>query len=166
MKTDLHQATAGFWRVHKDRDPELRHTVLTQVAFRDLQQLIDACGGDEDRAIRIFTGHTSPDEAADTERITAGVPHIDPTDGWMLPERLRLADYDLGHDDRAQEPQPVADRLGPRFYDWQLQQDPEESWEECQRHAELLEQIVPTTQAEPEPSPEDEETPETQGELL
>src|SRR5690606_10459696 len=70
--------------------------------------------------------------------------HISPTEGWMLPETLRLADYNLGHDDRAQQHQPVATRLGPRFYDWQLQQDPTESWEECRRHAELLELIVPT----------------------
>ena len=30
-------------------------------------------------------------------------------EGWMLPETLRLADYGLGHDERAQKnPQPVA----------------------------------------------------------
>ena len=56
----------------------------------------------------------------------------------MLPETLRLADYGLGHDDRAKEHQPVASRLGPRFYDWQLEQDPEESWRECELHARNL----------------------------
>ena len=61
----------------------------------------------------------------------------------MIPEALRLADYDLGHDDRAQEHQPVASRLGPRFYDWQLEQGADESWEECRRHAELINRIVP-----------------------
>lgn len=64
-------------------------------------------------------------------------------EGWMLPEALRLADYGLGHDDRAREPQPVAARLGPRFYDWQLEQGVEESWEECERHAALIARIVP-----------------------
>jgi hypothetical protein len=53
----------------------------------------------------------------------------------MLPETLRLADYDLGHDERAKEPQPVASRLGPRFYDWQLAENAEESWRECHLHA-------------------------------
>ena len=56
----------------------------------------------------------------------------------MLPETLRLADYGLGHDERAKEPQPVASRLGPRFYDWQLAQSPEESWRECHLHARNL----------------------------
>jgi hypothetical protein len=35
----------GFWRVDKDRDPELRHTVLTFVAFSDLEDKIRACDG-------------------------------------------------------------------------------------------------------------------------
>ena len=56
----------------------------------------------------------------------------------MLPETLRLADHGLGHDDRAQAPQPVASRLGPRFLDWQLAQTPEESWAECERHARAI----------------------------
>ena len=53
----------------------------------------------------------------------------------MLPEILRLADYGLGHDERANHPQSVASRLGPRFYDWQLAQTAEESWRECEIHA-------------------------------
>jgi len=56
----------------------------------------------------------------------------------MLPETLWLADYGLGHDDRAKEHQPVASRLGARFYDWQLAQSPEESWWECHLHARNL----------------------------
>ena len=56
-------------------------------------------------------------------------------EGWMLPETLRLADYGLGHDERARHPQPVASRLGPRFYDWQLVQTTDESWRECHLHA-------------------------------
>ena len=34
--------------------------------------------------------------------------------------------------------QPVASRLGPRFYDWQLTQSSEESWCECHLHARNL----------------------------
>ena len=56
----------------------------------------------------------------------------------MLPETLRLADYGLGHDDRALEHQPVASRLGARFFDWQLAQSTEESWRECHVHARNL----------------------------
>ena len=59
-------------------------------------------------------------------------------EGWLLPETLCLSDYGLGHDDRAKEPQPVASRLGPRFFDWQLAQSPEESWRECHLHARNL----------------------------
>ena len=59
-------------------------------------------------------------------------------EGWMLPETLRLADYGLGHDDRAKEHQPVRECFGPRFYDWQLAQSPEESWRECHLHARNL----------------------------
>ncbi|MCB9934036.1 MAG: hypothetical protein H6841_11520 [Planctomycetes bacterium] len=64
-------------------------------------------------------------------------------DGWLIPDTLRLADFGLGHDDRAQEPQPVASRLGPRFLAWQLGEDIVRSWEECAAHAELIRRIVP-----------------------
>lgn len=68
-------------------------------------------------------------------------------EGWMIPEQLRLADYGLGHDERAQEYQPVASRLGPRFYDWQQNEDVERSWQECAAHAELIRRIVPLPQS-------------------
>lgn len=103
----------GFWRVDKDQDPELRHPVLAQVAFRDLK--------------RLGTGAFLAQNGGD---------------GWSLPETLRLADYGLGHDARAQEPQPVAARLGERFLSWQLEQGVEASWEECRRHAETIEKIL------------------------
>ena len=109
----------GFWRVDRDKPPELRHTVLTQVAFHDLQAKIDAAGGDRERGIDAFLNQNDGE-------------------GWMLPETLRLADYGLGHDERAREPQPVAGRLGPRFYDWQLAQSADESWRECHLHARNL----------------------------
>jgi len=109
----------GFWRVDKDKDPELWHTVLTLVAFHDLEEKIRACGGDREKGIEAYLNQNKGE-------------------GWMLPETLRLADYGLGHDDRTKEPQPVASRLGPRFYDWQLAQTPEESWRECHLHARNL----------------------------
>ncbi len=109
----------GFWRIDRDKPPELRHTVLTQVAFHDLQAKIDTAGGDRERGIEAFLAQNDGE-------------------GWMLPETLRLADYGLGHDERAREPQPVASRLGPRFYDWQLAQSADESWRECHLHARNL----------------------------
>ena len=109
----------GFWRVDKDKDPELRHTILTLVAFSDLQERIRSAGGDREAGIEAFLNQNDGE-------------------GWMLPETLRLADYGLGHDERADHPQPVASRLGPRFYDWQLAQTAEESWRECEIHAKNL----------------------------
>ncbi len=111
--------STGFWRVDKHKDPELRHTVLTLVAFHDLQERIDAAGGDREAGIEAFCNQNNGE-------------------GWMVPETLCLADYGLGHDERAKEHQPVASRLGPRFYDWQLAQTPEESWRECHLHARNL----------------------------
>jgi len=103
----------GFWRVDKEKDPELRHTVLAQVAFADLQKM----------GLEAFLSQNNGE-------------------GWMLPETLRLADYGLGQGDyRASQPQPVASRLGPRFYEWQLEGTIEESWEQCRRHAKLIEAI-------------------------
>jgi hypothetical protein len=102
----------GFWRVDKNKDPELRHTVLTQVAFADLQE----------QGVDFFLA------ANDGE-------------GWMLPETLRLADYGLGHDARARESQLVAACLGPRFLPWQLDRDPAKSWVECEAHATLLDTL-------------------------
>ncbi len=109
----------GFWRVDKDKHPEHRHTVLALVAFHDLQKEIAACGGDVEKGIEAFCSQNDGE-------------------GWMLPETLRLADYGLGHDERAREHQPVRECFGPRFYDWQLAQTPEESWRECHLHARNL----------------------------
>jgi hypothetical protein len=109
----------GFWRIDKDKDPELRRTVLTLVAFADLAEKIRAAGGDREAGIEAFLNQNEGE-------------------GWMLPETLRLADYGLGHDERAKHPQPVASRLGPRFYDWQIAQTAEESWRECEIHTKNL----------------------------
>ena len=98
----------GFWRVDRDRPPELRHTVLSLVALHDLQRHRDAARGDRATAIGAFLAQNDGE-------------------GWMLPETVCLANYCLGHDDRAKLPQPVASRLGPRFYDWQLLQRADES---------------------------------------
>jgi len=109
----------GFWRVDKDKDPELRHTVLTLLAFHDLDEKIRSCAGDRVAGIDRFLAQNEGD-------------------GWILPETSRMADYGLGHDGRAEQPQLVASRFGSRFYDWQLAQSAEESWRECHLHARNL----------------------------
>ena len=109
----------GFWRIDKDKDPELRQTVLTLVASVDLESKIRSFSGDREKGVGGFLAQNEGE-------------------GWMLPETLRLADYGLGHDERARHPQPVASRLGPRFFDWQLVQSADESWRECHLHARNL----------------------------
>jgi hypothetical protein len=104
----------GFWRIDKDMLPELRHPVLSLIAFHDLKS----------KGLDAFLAQNQGE-------------------GWMLPEYLRLNEYGLGHDARAKEPQPVATTLGRRFLDWQLDEDVERSWEECAAHAELIRRIVP-----------------------
>ena len=89
------------------------------MAFADLEDKIRAAGGDREKGIEAFLNQNDGD-------------------GWMLPETIRLADYGLGRDERAKHPQPVASRLGARFYDWQLAQTAEESWRECEIHAKNL----------------------------
>jgi hypothetical protein len=106
--------TKGFWRMEKSLDPELRLGVLAQVAFIMLN----------DMGLPAFLSQNDGE-------------------GWMLPETLRLSDYGLGHDDRSKEHQPVSSVLGPRFYPWQLEQSVEESWEECELHAEILAKLLP-----------------------
>ena len=106
-------APRGFWRVDKDQPPELRHSVLTLVAYRELERIgLDAfLAMDEGR-------------------------------GWTLPPTLRLADYGLGHDDRAREHQAVAAVLGPRWLAGQLDGEFAASWEACARDAELIAAIA------------------------
>ena len=105
----------GFWRVDRKKDPELRRTVLTLIAFDDLHARIEATG-EFQSGMESFIAQNRGD-------------------GWELPETIRLADYGLGHDDRAMQSQSVAARLGPRFYDWQLAQGSEEAMRECHLHA-------------------------------
>jgi hypothetical protein len=108
----------GFWRVGKSLPAEQRLTVLSLIAYDDLSRHIKNTG-------------------SQAEGLEAFLLQSD-GQGWQLPETLRLADYGLGHDDRAKEHQPVRECFGPQFYDWQLKQAPEESWRECHLHARNL----------------------------
>ena len=84
-----------------------------------LETKIEAARGDREQGIEAFLAQNDGE-------------------GWTLPETLCLADYGLGHDERAQHSQPVARRPGPRFYDWQRAPSAEESWRECHLHARNL----------------------------
>ncbi|MBU1951058.1 MAG: hypothetical protein KJ927_20270 [Candidatus Eisenbacteria bacterium] len=106
----------GFWRIDRDKIPAHRHTVLSIVAFYFLEQLIESKGGDLESGIAAYCNQNGGD-------------------GWLLPETLRLSDYGLGEEPWSQDDQSVAKQLGQRFYDWQLVQGIEESWDECHLHA-------------------------------
>jgi len=133
--SELSLAPKGFWRIDKGKPPEHRHTVLRLVALHNLQEKIAACGGDVAQGIEAFWSQNDGE-------------------WWILPETLRLADYDLGHDDRAREHQAVRECFGPRSYDWQLAQTAEESWRECHLHAgNLLDEIGGRTPPKKEARP-------------
>ncbi len=119
MNRDSPLRSKGFWRVDRNRPPELRQTILTQVAFADLQDHIAATDGNREAGIRAFVDQNDGE-------------------GWLLPETVRLTDYNIGLNDRARERQPVASELGSRFYDWQLTQPSEEAWAETHLHARNL----------------------------
>ncbi|HEY4364208.1 MAG TPA: hypothetical protein VGN17_24775 [Bryobacteraceae bacterium] len=106
----------GFWRVDKDLKPELRHTNLSLVALSDL----------ESQGLETFLG-------------------LDNGVGWELPEKLRLADYDLGRDDRALVFQPVRTTFAEAArLDLPMENSPSESWNECVRQAAIIEGILDT----------------------
>jgi hypothetical protein len=113
------QNSKGFWRIDKDREPELRHAVLTLEALDDIERRARPSSGDREKSAVDAFGHNDGE-------------------GWRIPETLRLADYGLGHGDRAEVHHPVAGRLGPVFHEWQLVQTDEESWRECRVHARNL----------------------------
>ena len=76
----------GFWRLDRDKNPELRYTVLTLVAFHDLEARTRTYG--EGKGIEDFLGQNQGE-------------------GWLLPETLCLADYGLG-------PRPPCQRTATR----------------------------------------------------
>ena len=96
----------GFWRVGKTSPPELRHTVLSYVAFLELENVVREAETLE-QGIDIFCG-------------------LNDGKGWLLPESLCLSDLALMrtvnhgvYEQRAQHPQPVRSAMGRRFLEWQ-----------------------------------------------
>ncbi|OYU42167.1 MAG: hypothetical protein CFE44_25545, partial [Burkholderiales bacterium PBB4] len=109
----------GFWRIDKEKVPELRQTVLSLVAFNDLSKV----------GLSAFLSQNRGN-------------------GWQIPESLRLTDYGLGHDERAIEHQPVAACLGPRLDDAQTSEEAEGAWKDCCAHAEVIQRIAPSRHSE------------------
>lgn len=129
----------GFWRVDKNLPPERRHTVLALVALHDLLAILGVAetnGVTRGDAIAAFCGGSATTIEAPAHLIGS----LDTAVGWLLPETLRLSDLGLGHDDRAREPQSVASSIGARVYEWQLMEDPDESWRERDLHAQHLQE--------------------------
>lgn len=99
----------GFWRVDKEKSPELRHTVLSLKAFADLKSV----------GLKAFC-------------------ELNNGDGWMIPETLTYKaneDGTITFDTVDGKTVQVREHLGPRFLDWQLAGTPEDSWLECEMHA-------------------------------
>ena len=109
----------GFWRVDKEKPPELRRTILAVVAFEALDSAISAAGGDRPTGIQSFFAQNYGE-------------------GWMLPESIRLDDYGFDYGGYVRGAASVARLLGPRFCDWQLTQSVDESWRECRLHTRNL----------------------------
>ena len=117
----------GFWRTgvgsaeHQWRrawncEPEFRLPNLALVAFIELDRLKVKLGGDLAASIAAFAP-------------------IGGSGGWKLPDRLRLRDYGLGQDHRAEEAQPLRARLRRDSSD---ESNRQASWIDCSRIAEGL----------------------------
>ncbi|NML48022.1 hypothetical protein HHL11_30015 [Ramlibacter sp. G-1-2-2] len=108
----------GFWRIDKALDPELRLSVLSMIAFQDL------CNQGRNEFLCQNNGK-----------------------GWGLPDAVRLADYGLGHDGRAGDFQPVAERLNTHFGSAQASVETERRARARAAHADLIKQLVPLSNA-------------------
>jgi hypothetical protein len=101
------------WRQAWSCQPEFRLTNLSVVAFVELDRLKRSLGGDLTAAVAAF---------APINRVGA----------WQLPDRLRLRDYGLGQDQRAEAVQEVRPRLRRET---SADRDGQGSWGDCRRIA-------------------------------
>lgn len=104
----------GLWRAEKNLDPQLRHTILSLAAFRDLKRL----GIDDFLA-------------------------LNDQDGWQLPTSLNVPALIEGVGAVDGRESMVAALMGERHLPWQLGEAVDRSWEECAAHAELIRQVAP-----------------------
>ena len=126
-------AAEHAWRQAWSCEPELRLTNLALVAFVELDRLKNSLRGDLAAAVATF----APIKGS-------GV--------WRLPDRLRLRDYGLGHDLRAEEAQELRSRL--RRESPTTESVSQTSWSDCRRVAEKLRGLWPGSDREPPASPE------------
>lgn len=126
-------ATEHAWRQAWSCEPELRLTNLALVAFVELDRLKNSLKGDLAAAVAAFAP-------------------IKGSGGWRLPERLRLRDYGLGHDLRAEEAQELRSRL--RRESPTTESVSQTSWSDCRLVAEKLRGLWPGSDREPPASPE------------
>ena len=115
----------GFWRVDKTHPPELRHTVLSFVAFMDLLRHVEIAK-DIKVGIGLFCSQNNGE-------------------GWVPPSNIHLESLSLTrtvnkntYSLRSCQPQPTLASLGPKRLDWQHKQSPDESRALFHKHAEHL----------------------------
>jgi hypothetical protein len=108
------------WRQAWSCDPEFRLTNLALVAFVELDRLKVRLGGDLAAAVAAFAP-------------CGGL------GGWQLPDRLRLLDFGLGQDRRAEEAQELRPRL--RRESSRGQSGAQTSWSDCIRVAQELREV-------------------------
>jgi len=114
----------GFWRVERSKPPELRHTVLTIVAFDDLLASVQQHGNSK-AAIEAFCRQNDGE-------------------GWLLPDvlgvdKLQMTHTQVSEHPRSKKPQPVRAAMGPRLLPWQLAQSSPASWTDWQLYLDSLE---------------------------
>jgi hypothetical protein len=107
------------WRQAWSCEPEFRLPNLALVAFIELDRLKRRHGGDLSAALAAFAP-------------TRG------NAGWRLPDRLRLRDYGLGQDHRADEAQELRPSLRREIAP---ESDAPASWSDCRRVAEELQKL-------------------------
>lgn len=112
----------GFWRVDKDKPPELRQAILSIAAFRNLKKIIKENGGNPVKGINAFCEQNNGD-------------------GWEIPETITFIQRENGiieFDTSDSQTYEVRSKLGERFLQWQLEGTPEESWKECEEHVKKI----------------------------
>lgn len=124
LKNDIEDPN-GFWRVDKNKPQEIRQTTLTIIAYRDLQKLIIDNDGDIYKGILHFCGQNDNEE-------------------WMIPEKINFIEREKGildFDSSDCVEYKVRNLLGDRFFPWQLEEDIEACWKECEEHTKTINNI-------------------------
>ena len=117
--TEGTRPSKGFWRIDKDRDPELRHTVLTLVAFQTSKSRYVPVVATARRASRHSSARTTAKVGCSPRRCVSSIMALVTTTGRSRPSPSLAAWV-------------RASTTG------KLAQSTEESWRECHLHARNL----------------------------